>query len=140
MDNTNVQSGTNAIEGLYREIHAYKTQLNFAQDEINFMYDQLRGYNFQPNTQNLFERLQIFEKRLVDGKLENAKLLLKLKHHENQIGGMLESEIKQVDFSFIKTHQILLDNLEKYLAFHHDLKLEIFNYISGFLKKRKPGN
>ena len=127
-----------AIEGLYREVHAYRTNLHFAQDEITFFDHLLKTYNFQPNTQNLFERLQLFERGLHKAKEAINVLVSRIDKHESRLGGLMESGDASLDHELYKSHDTLTADLNDFMATHHDLKTEIFNYIGGFLKKRKP--
>lgn len=126
------------LEGLYREIHGFKTRLNFIQDEIHFLDHLLNSYEFQPNTQNLFERLQQFEDRLRKSNSEVDSLLTKISDHEKLLGGLMECKEPILGRQFYKSHESLLRELNNSIITFHDLKLEIYNYVTGILKKKKP--
>ena len=127
-----------ALEGLYREVHGYRTNLRFAADELSFFDHLIKSYNFQPNTKDLFERLQLFERRIHAAKEDIDVFLSRINNQEALLGGMMECTEPGLDREFYRSYDGLTTDLNNFLAGHHDLKLEVFNYIGGFLKKRKP--
>lgn len=128
----------NQFEGLYREIHDFKTRLQFVLDEVKFLDHLLNAYEFQPTTQNLFERLQLFGFQLNDTTKKVKTLLDRISKHDLVLGGMIETNIAEIDRTFYRQHDKLLFELKDAITDFHNLKIEIFNYVLGLLRKKKP--
>ncbi|NJB72159.1 hypothetical protein GGR42_002650 [Saonia flava] len=129
---------TKKVEELHWECQKWKSHLQFIEDEIVFIDRLLNSYIFQPNTPNLFERLQGYLERLKKVK-SNKKIVRNLiSQHENDLGGMIECTTDRCDMEFYQKHNKLkaevVDRMENFMA----LKSEVFNYAGGILKKRKP--
>lgn len=126
------------VEELHWEIQQWKSQLQFMDDEILFIDRLLNSYAFQPNTPNLFERLQDFKLRLEDAKKCSIDLKKPISKHENTLGGMLECTDSICDLDYYRKHKTLQIKVDESLSDFQQLKSEIFNYAGGILKKRRP--
>ena len=120
------------LEDLHWQIQQWKSNLRFMDDEIIFINRLLDSYAFQPNTPNLFERIQDFKTRLKHVTIEKKEVLKQISKHENDLGGMLECTDIQCDLGYYRKQ----DKLQAEV----DLCLENFNYAGGILKGRKPDN
>ena len=123
---------------LHWEIQRWKSSLQFMDDEMVFIMRLLDSYVFQPDTPNLFERLQNYKthlKKMVSMKSEIRK---NMSEHENNLGGMLECTDSACDLGYYRKHDKLQSQVDDCLAEFQELKSEIFNYAGGILKKRKP--
>ncbi|MEM7382587.1 MAG: hypothetical protein AAF361_15555 [Bacteroidota bacterium] len=125
-------------EKLHWESQQWKSSLCFIEDEITFIDRLLNSYVFQPNTPNLFERLQDYLQRLTLVKEEKAKLRKRISRHENNLGGMMECKDETGDKEYFRKHESLKEQMRVCNTNFQALKSEIFNYAGGILKKRKP--
>jgi hypothetical protein len=98
----------------------------------------LGSYVFQPNTANLFERLQ--KCNLGIQKIETTKNKVRntISTHENTLGGMLECMDSACDLAYYKRHDKLQKKVDDCFAEFQKLKSKVFDYAGGILKKRKP--
>jgi len=107
------------------------------QDELTFIDHLLNSYVFEPNTPNLFERLQGYKVRLKKAKAKRQEVSKMIVQHEKNLGGMLECTDSTCDKTYYQKHEInkaeVVDCMENFQI----LKSEIFNYAGGILKKRK---
>jgi len=123
---------------LHAATKSWLSSLKFIEDELKFIEKLLHSYVFEPNTPNLFERLQDYLERLQTIKKQKKKLNKQLEEHENSLSGVLECKDYPANKSYRDRHREL--HIE-HLLFETDyqkLKAEIFNYAGGILKKRKP--
>ncbi|NAS11932.1 DUF342 domain-containing protein [Poritiphilus flavus] len=125
-------------EKLHWESQQWKSDLCFIEDEITFIDRLLNSYVFQPNTPNLFERLQDFLQRLAKVKEEKATLRKRISKHESDLGGMMECKDETGNKEYFRKHKVLKDRMRECNTNFQALKSEIFNYAGGILKKRKP--
>ncbi|MBM1106591.1 hypothetical protein JQC67_10615 [Aurantibacter crassamenti] len=134
----NITTQRNKVEELHLEIQGWKSNLDFINDEITFIDHLLNSYAFQPNTQNLFERLQDYLKRIHKSKETKKQLQKLIVKHENALGGMIECTDASCDLTYYQKHDKLKASVLDYINNFRDLKAEIFNYAGGIMKKRKP--
>lgn len=125
------------VEVLHYELQGWKSNLHFIEDEIIFFDHLLNSYIFQPNTQNLFERLQDYLHRLKKTKNIKIKLQKSITQHENKLGGMMECTDAYCDLQYYRKHNLLKAKAVGFISNFRELKSEIFNYARGILKKRK---
>lgn len=107
------------------------------EDEITFFSRLLNSYIFEPNTPNLFERLQDYQEKLKKTIAKKAEVAQKLSKHENSLGGMLECKDEACDLGFYKAHKALQAEIVSCVQDFQHLKGEIFNYAGGILKKNR---
>ncbi len=118
----------------------WKSTLLFMDEEILFLDHLLDSYNFEPDTPDLFERLQNYQDGLVNAKIGRSKVNAQIIKHESNLGGMLESGDSTSDLGFYQEHDKIKTEVEKCLSDFQNLKSEIFNYAIGLMKKRKNKN
>ena len=126
------------VDKLQWDVRHWKSTMRFVEDEILFIERLLNSYVFEPNTPNLFERLQDYRQRLKKAKNRNTKLALNISRHKNNLGGMLECKDEDCDLGFYRKHDVLKAGVTGHLEDFQNLKAEIFNYAGAILKKRKP--
>jgi chromosome segregation ATPase len=126
------------VEELHWEIQKWKSHFQFLDDELTFIERLLGSYVFQPNTPNLFERLQ--EYKIQIQKIETTKKEVRddISTHENTLGGMLECMDSTCDLAYYRKHDKLKKEVDTCFTEFQELKSKIFNYAGGILKKRKP--
>lgn len=110
--------------------------LGLIEDELRFIENLLHSYVFEPDTLNLFERLQDFTSRLTDIQLRKKKLSVWLRDHENDLSGLLECKYQR-DTSYEQRHRELQVEYVLFAEDYQQLKTEIFNYAGGILRKRR---
>ena len=114
------------------------SSLQFIEDELRFIENLMCSYVFEPDTPNLFERLQDYKERVQNIQFRKKNMAKWLLNHENELSGLLESRQEDSDSSYAEKHRELQ---VEFLLFHEDfqqLKSEIFNYAGGILRKRRP--
>ncbi len=115
----------------------WKSALLFTHDEITFMERLLGSYIFEPNTPNLFERLQEYQDRLKAIKQKKARVQTAISQHGNHLGGILECADEACDLGFFQQHAELKVKVAAFNSAFQELKAEIFKYAGGVLKKNK---
>ena len=128
------------LDDLHGQIQQWKSNLQFMDDEIIFINHLLDSYAFQPNTPNLFERIQDYKTRLKNTTLERKEVQRRISKHDSILGGILECTDAQCDLNYYRKQDKLQTEVDSCLDNFKQLKSEIFNYASGILKSRKPEN
>lgn len=128
----------NKVEHLHAESRNWKSSLHLVIDEITFIDNLLSSYVFEPNTPNLFERLQNYQTQIKKSKEQKALVLQAINKHIKGLGGMLECTDDACDMQYFQKHEAIKAEVVSFLENFHSLKSEIFNYAGGILKKRKP--
>ena len=114
------------------------SSLQLIDDELRFIENLMCSYVFEPDTPNLFERLQDYKERVQNIQMRKVEMSKWLLDHENELSGLLDSSQADRDGSYAQRHRELQ---VEFLLFHEDfqqLKAEIFNYAGGILRKRRP--
>tara|TARA_R110002051_G_scaffold212635_4_gene277738 strand:+ start:2067 stop:2480 length:414 start_codon:yes stop_codon:yes gene_type:complete len=135
---TNKINQNNKVDVLYADCKYWISAFKFTQDEIAFITKLLDSYVFEPNTPNLFERLQDYLKRLEQIKIENTRVKKRVIDHENKLGGMLECVDDACDLTFYNKHNLIKAEVTNCNEVFKVLKADIFNYAGGILKSKKP--
>ena len=139
-DTYNTQTQSKKAEELHYEVQEWKSNLHFINNEIIFIEHLLGSYAFQPNTHNLFERLQNYQLRLKKSKKNKAKIQTSIAKHENNLGGIMECTDAFCDLQYYNKHNAMKDTVQDYIKEFRILKAEIFNYAGSILKKKKPAS
>jgi hypothetical protein len=126
------------LDDMHSELQEWRSNMQFVADEIHFIDRMLNSYIFEPNTPNLFERLQDYERRLKSLKSRKETIEDRIARHENDLGGIIECKDKTCDTEYYRKHDDLKASFTACLEEFKVLKSEIFNYAGGILKKRKP--
>ena len=126
------------VELLYAESHNWKSSLFLVSDEVTFIDNLLNSYVFEPNTPNLFERLQKYQAQIKKNQERKNVVLDSIDKHQKDLGGMLECTDYACDLGYYQKHEAIKAEVVGFLENFQVLKSEIFNYAGGILKKRKP--
>lgn len=129
---------TSKIENLHCDSQQWKSHLHFMHNELNFIDHLLNSYVFEPNTPNLFERLQDFIAQLKKQKVIRTQMLQLIENHERDLGGMMQCTDKTCDLTYYLMHEKLKAEVVSCLENFRNLKTEVFNYAGEILKQRKP--
>lgn len=136
MKTTAIINKTEAKE-IHFEMLEWKSGLQFIAEEIQFINQLLNSYIFEPNTPNLFERLQEFKLQMAKIEEEIQEITSSISKHENELGGMMECDTLSCDVFYTEKHSSLKKAIEKFYKKYGVLKGEVFNYAGGILKKNK---
>lgn len=128
----------NKVELLHLESKQWTSNLNFVMDEIRFIGHLLDSYVFEPDTPNLFERLQDYKARLKKIIDTNERMTEQISIHDNDLGGMLECKDKACDQAYYHKHNQLKAEVVELMSEFQNFKSDIFNYAGGILRKHKP--
>lgn len=126
------------VEEFYYECQHWKSKLWLMQDETIFFEGLLNSYVFEPDTPNLFERLQGYVERLQKTDSNKQKTMQWIIEHEKTLGGIFECKDYACDLGFYQKHYALKAEVVSCIENFQLLKGEIFNYAGSILKKRKP--
>jgi len=129
---------TKKVEDLHYQSNQWKSKLHFLRDELTFINHLLNSYVFEPNTPNLFERLQDYQDKLKKISAKEISLQKFIAKHESDLGGMLECTDDICDSGYYKKHEALKAEITDCTLSFRQLKSDIFRYAGGVLKKRKP--
>lgn len=138
MKNKMEDSELKSLEKFHLDSQQWKSSFHLMKDELLFIEELLHSYVFEPDTPNLFERLQDYLERLKTVKEYKNSLEENIVEHENKLGGALECKDGQGDADVHAEHQQLKANVVNCLQQFQILKSEVFNYAGGILKKRRP--
>ena len=138
MKNSGMQTDqSNKVELLHLESKQWMSSLNFIRDEIIFIGHLLDSYIFEPDTPNLFERLQDYREHLTRIIDTNTAVTEQIGIHDNDLGGMLECKDKSCDWTYYQKHEKLKAAVVELMRDFQNFKSDIFNYAGGILKKHK---
>ncbi len=137
-ERTKTQKEKATLPQLHAATKVWISNLRFIEDELRFIGNLLQSYVFEPNTPNLFERLQDYQNRLETIHAQKAKLTEQVQVHENDISGVLECEGDPGCASYREKHRELHIEVLVFDSDYQKLKSEIFNYAGGILRKRRP--
>ena len=126
------------IEDLHRDFQQWKSHLYLMEDELTFIDHLLNSYVFEPNTPNLFERLQNYLRRLKKAKMNREEVCMLIAQTEKDLGGMIQCTDNTCDQTFYARHEKTKAEAVSCLENFRNLKSEIFQYAGGILKRRKP--
>ncbi|MCG2462247.1 hypothetical protein K8352_15915 [Flavobacteriaceae bacterium F89] len=139
MKNNRMQTDQyNEVELLHLESQQWTSSLNFIKDEIVFIGHLLDSYIFEPDTPNLFERLQDYRDSLKNIISTTSEVCKQISIHDNDLGGMLECKDKSFDQAYCHRHDQLKATVVELMMDFQNFKADIFNYAGGILRKRKP--
>jgi hypothetical protein len=139
MEKSNISSAQEKkVELLYAESLNWKSSLYLVTDEVTFIENLLNSYLFEPNTPNLFERLQKYQAQIKKNKERKVEVFKVIDKHRKDLGGMLECTDYACDLGYYQKHEVIKAEVVSFLENFQLLKSEIFNYAGGILKKRKP--
>ncbi|MCX2720101.1 hypothetical protein [Lentiprolixibacter aurantiacus] len=132
------QQGIKVTQEFHAATKNWISSLQFIEDELRFIENLMCSYVFEPDTPNLFERLQDYKERVQKIGIRMKEIAEALLDHENELSGLLESRKEGIDDGYASRHG---EFQAAYLLFQQDfqwLKSEIFNYAGGILRKRRP--
>ncbi|MFC4633141.1 hypothetical protein ACFO3O_04440 [Dokdonia ponticola] len=128
----------NIQNGYHSEAKEWKSNLLFIETELHFIEQLIHSYVFEPNTPNLFERLEHFKTQLLNIKTQYKKIQERVISYDNELGGLLEShDTEPLDPSMEKKRQRISADYNQFITTYKALKSNIFEYCGGILKRNK---
>ena len=129
------QNGQNSY---HLEAKEWKSNLLFIENELHFIKQLIHSYVFEPNTPNLFERLEQYKTQLLDIKERYKKIEQLVISHDNELGGFMESHDTTFhNVSLEKKHQAVATDYHQFMTSYKTFKSDIFEYCGGILKHNK---
>ncbi|WP_276391563.1 hypothetical protein [Eudoraea chungangensis] len=129
-----------SLEKIHAKLQEYRSSLCFISDEFIFIEKLLHSYVFEPDTPNLFEKLQLYLSALEKLKKEKEQLKTLLCESEGRIGGAIEGKGSKTDLELYEEYKMMQLKMAKFTLEFQQLKAEIFNYAGGILRKHRPDN
>lgn len=126
-----------SIEDLTHDTMVWKERLFQASEEMQFLSNFLVADIFEGSQPNIYEKLQLFSRRLEELEKEIFDLNLLLHNHSYDIEGMLECDDVSCDTFYYSQHQQLGNRILAYLKDFELLKLEIFRFTGKILRKSR---
>lgn len=125
------------IDEYHNDVKVWKSNIALTVDEIRFIDNLLKSYVFEPNTPNLFERIEQFKVQLEKNKSTLAHIQNLLSKHDLELSGMLECDTVACDIFFEEKHLLIKENYRQFIRSYNDIKAKIFNYCGSILKQNK---
>lgn len=129
---------TKEVDELHCDSKQWLSHLRLMQDELTFLDRLLNSYVFEPNTPNLFERLQDFLSRLRKARTNKQEVRKMVSQHEKDLGGTLECIDSKCLLAYYRRHEKIKAEVVSSMENFQNLKTEIFAYAGKILKRRKP--
>lgn len=124
-----------SIEELQNETLKWNELIHFCTDEMSFLKQFLSSDVFKANLTDFYEKLNSYAIELEDLQSDKIGVQLSLKHHKNDLNGMLECEDINCDMFYLNQHQDLHNKLKSLLSNFKDIKIWVFLFCDPFLKK-----
>lgn len=137
MEEETLTTKDHQVKEMYQKSQKWISTLLFTKDELSFIEKFLTSYVFEPNTPNLFERLQDYLTSLQKTKLQLAELDESIHEHERELAGILLSGSMPKHLGITQKHREMASRLDEIQGKFRMLKSEIFNYAGGILKRRR---
>lgn len=123
-----------SINEILYVINCWNLDLKFTKSEINFILKLIETYPFNSNIPNLFERIQLFSKDLLEIENERKKLLSKIENYRKDLIGQEEQHhFETHDYYLIEFHhtaEMVFDYQKKLKK----LKGTVFEYVTGLIE------
>ncbi len=130
-------SSGKALKEIHLETLEWKSCLQFIKGEIQFINQLLNSYVFEPNTLNLFERLQEYKEQITTTEEEIKSIDQSIRKHESLLGEILEFNFVSNDHSYYQEHELIKITFNQFYKDYRQLKASIFGYTGNILKKKK---
>ncbi|WP_299605977.1 hypothetical protein [uncultured Aquimarina sp.] len=125
------------LKDFHFEMLTWKSSLQFIEGEVQFINQLLNSYVFEPNTPNLFERLQEFKTQIKTVQTELENIYLEISKQESELGGMMECDTMSCDIFYSDKHYSLKEKFDLFYKNYQFFKTKVFSYAGGVLKKKK---
>lgn len=123
-----------ALKELHFDVQSWKSELQYAEDDLLFMNKLIQSNAFRQDTHNLFERLEGYKVKLKEISDTKKQLQASIVTYENRLGYMMGQKLADYDPNYLEKHHVLRDRVMDYRSSFKELKSELFNYAGGILK------
>ncbi|MCF4102707.1 hypothetical protein L1I30_13600 [Gillisia sp. M10.2A] len=124
-----------SIEDLQKDVLLWDEVLQASLEELLFYKNLLSANIFEQDIPNMFEKLQMFQSKLEELHTDKIDLTLAVRHHKNDLSGMMECEDIGCDTFYRSWHKKLsnwmIEDSEKF----EELKFRIIRYSTPLLKQ-----
>lgn len=134
---TTTKTTNRNISKIHQDILSWKSNLEFMKSEIGFIHQLLNSYIFEPDTPDLFKKIQGYKEEFQEIEKTIVSLESKLKDHENKLSGTLECDTVLCDNYYSQQHSDIETFFCNFQENYKDNKASVFAYASEMLKKRK---
>lgn len=124
-----------SAEELQYDAQNWKKQLEVLNYEFIFLNGLIRANIYEPDSRNLFERLESFKRNLKSQDKKRLKLLDEVDHHLNQLDKKIECDDLSCDNFFITAHQKMAKKIMTFLEEFNREKIHLFEYIISVIIK-----
>ena len=125
------------MDGFRRHVQHWKSDVRFMGEEIHFIRELLNSDIFDPVTLNLFEKLQDYLGRSEEFNLRNTRLVQLVSEYGDRMASRMETKDHVLRGDYLREHGEVEREVLKHMDDFRELKMEVFNYVTGNLKKRK---
>ena len=121
----------------HKDMVVSKSKLLLIRDEFHFLNQLINSYVFEPNTPNLFERLQDYKTKLDQLHTKYDHMFGLLTDHDNELDGLMECDTIVCETAYDEKHIMIMELLDDFVDTFQELKSSIFKYCGSILKKHK---
>lgn len=122
------------IEELLYNTYLWTAELNFIISELAFIKRLIKAYPFTATIPNLYERLQLFTLELDNFEKERNILTEKIDNYRLQVIKEPENTKLESGHLNLLAYENLAEEIFMYLKHYKNLKIQIFEYMSGLIK------
>ncbi|HAB28910.1 MAG: hypothetical protein CMP05_10515 [Xanthomarina sp.] len=123
-----------SIEELQYTMLNHIESLQVVKEDLQFLQFLTQAQIFNPNTMDLFERLEHFKKELDKRIHKSGKLIIDANFHANQIANKIECDELACDNYFINAHNELEQYIHQFSNQTSKFKQELFQYFKSVIK------
>lgn len=125
-------------EEMHYSAQQWSSSLAFIEDEHLFFEDMLREYTLPIIESNLIEEVKTLIDRLTESKKKMKSLIEKVSKHKNGLDILVDGiDQPEEEKKYKEEHRTLLKEINSFSESYKQLKKDIFQNVSGALKKQK---
>ncbi|MDX1314041.1 MAG: hypothetical protein R3356_00950 [Eudoraea sp.] len=125
-------------EEMHRSTLSWISELKFVKDEQLFLNSLVNSFTAELIKHEIYDKSKELVGAILDAENEIKGLLKRVQIHENQLEIMIDDvDQPKMEKAYRDTHIELVRNMDTYLAGYRSLKMQLFNLLSGIIKKEK---
>ena len=122
-----------SLEALLLKTEIWISDFSNYKPEIEFLKKIINTYPFKSNTRNLFENIQIFNRKLENIEFNRLVILKKTTPIKLQLIEKTNKQEPQIDVKFIDIFNNIEDEVLTFNENYKSLKNTIYNYFNALL-------
>ena len=126
-----------SIQEWHTTAKEWQTTLALYEHELRFIGKLLKSHVFEPQTPNLFERIDHFKQQLIPIEKDLNKLQEEVVQHDNELGGSIECNNGGSDDYFMNRQVELVKKVNQFSLQFNEIKYEVYQYCGDILKSHK---